>query len=218
MISIEKPGTPEEILHFGTKGMRWGVRNDRTSSGGRAGGRSGGGGALSVAKKIGTKAGDFGFEVAANTNFMTRHIAEQASSRTRKDLPGIKAKHGDYGKLTNRAKHPFSPEAKAYRADVKKAYLKHLEETANEIGNFSGTKRYTVKKDDGTPNTSKYFWHISTEHAKAIKQAATSDETFRVQPIFDDEGYIIDIKIVDDSVAQTMDLGVNFLSHMGIVV
>ena len=26
-VSVEKPGTPEEILeHFGTKGMKWGVR------------------------------------------------------------------------------------------------------------------------------------------------------------------------------------------------
>lgn len=27
MISVEKPGSPEEILeHFGTKGMKWGTR------------------------------------------------------------------------------------------------------------------------------------------------------------------------------------------------
>ena len=30
MISVEKPGSPEEILeHFGKKGMRWGVRSQR---------------------------------------------------------------------------------------------------------------------------------------------------------------------------------------------
>lgn len=29
MISVEKPGSPEEILeHHGTKGMKWGVRNN----------------------------------------------------------------------------------------------------------------------------------------------------------------------------------------------
>lgn len=32
MISVEKPGTPKELVHFGTKGMKWGVRNQRTSS------------------------------------------------------------------------------------------------------------------------------------------------------------------------------------------
>lgn len=26
MISLEKPGTPEEIFHYGVKGMKWGVR------------------------------------------------------------------------------------------------------------------------------------------------------------------------------------------------
>lgn len=26
MISTEKPGTPAELVHFGTKGMKWGVR------------------------------------------------------------------------------------------------------------------------------------------------------------------------------------------------
>lgn len=29
MISTEKPGTPEELLHYGVKGMKWGVRKQR---------------------------------------------------------------------------------------------------------------------------------------------------------------------------------------------
>lgn len=32
--SIEKPGTPEELVHFGIKGMKWGVRKQRDTSGG----------------------------------------------------------------------------------------------------------------------------------------------------------------------------------------
>lgn len=31
-VSIEKPGTPSELVHFGKKGMRWGIRKDRISS------------------------------------------------------------------------------------------------------------------------------------------------------------------------------------------
>lgn len=27
MISVEKPGSPQELVHFGRKGMKWGVRN-----------------------------------------------------------------------------------------------------------------------------------------------------------------------------------------------
>lgn len=30
MISIEKPGTPSELVHLGVKGMHWGVRKERT--------------------------------------------------------------------------------------------------------------------------------------------------------------------------------------------
>lgn len=32
IVPLEKPGTPEELIHFGTKGMKWGVRNERSSS------------------------------------------------------------------------------------------------------------------------------------------------------------------------------------------
>jgi hypothetical protein len=32
VISTEKPGSPEELVHFGTKGMRWGVRKSESST------------------------------------------------------------------------------------------------------------------------------------------------------------------------------------------
>lgn len=32
MISTEKPGSPEELIHFGAKGMRWGVRKEEKTS------------------------------------------------------------------------------------------------------------------------------------------------------------------------------------------
>jgi hypothetical protein len=35
VISTEKPGTPAELVHFGVKGMKWGVRRDREVSPGR---------------------------------------------------------------------------------------------------------------------------------------------------------------------------------------
>lgn len=33
MISTEKPGTPAELVHFGVKGMKWGVRKQEGSTG-----------------------------------------------------------------------------------------------------------------------------------------------------------------------------------------
>lgn len=32
IVPLEKPGTPEELIHFGTKGMKWGVRKERASN------------------------------------------------------------------------------------------------------------------------------------------------------------------------------------------
>lgn len=32
IISVEKPGSPIELVHFGVKGQKWGVRKERTSA------------------------------------------------------------------------------------------------------------------------------------------------------------------------------------------
>ena len=32
IMPLEKPGTPEELVHFGTKGMKWGIRKERAQS------------------------------------------------------------------------------------------------------------------------------------------------------------------------------------------
>lgn len=37
IVPLEKPGTPEELVHFGVKGMKWGVRNKVVGSSGYKG-------------------------------------------------------------------------------------------------------------------------------------------------------------------------------------
>lgn len=213
MIPVEKPGTPGELLHFGTKGMKWGVRKDRTSSSGSAG-KKVGGSLKKVVRGLGVATDNTMFELSKSSSYVTREITDRASEKfVRQDLGRIKKKHGEYGKLSNRMKKPFSPEAKAYRADAKKAYLRRLEQSANSMTNIRGTRRYTLK-ENGNPNTSQYFWKVSTE---PIRHAA-DDGSFIVRPIFDDEGWIIDLERVDDDMQQTMDRGASFLVHMGVKV
>lgn len=199
-------GSEFVLEHFGIKGMRWGQRKADISSGAKFVGRSVG----IAAKTVGKAADTTVFELNKNSDWVREGILDSANEKLNADLPGIKAKHGDYGKLINRVKKPFSPEAKAYRQDVKDTYLKHLEASANEATNIQGSRRYTLK-ENGKPNTSQYFWDVSTEKIQHVDSG-----TRRVQPIFDNEGWIVDLKTIPDSMAQIADFGVEFLSHFGI--
>jgi hypothetical protein len=207
MISVEKPGSPSEILeHVGVKGMKWGVRKATSTS-------SGGGRAKRVGQAVKRHAGERAFALKSQSARTHDKIIDNANERFMRDLPRIKARHGEYSKLSNRVKKPFSKEAKAYRADVKNTYLRHLEKSANEITNESGTLEYTLS-EGGKPNTSAYFWQVRTR--RRAQHADTG--SFKVRPIFDSEGWIVNLEIIKDEIAQTMLMGAAFLIHIGIDV
>jgi hypothetical protein len=198
-------GAEFALEHFGVKGMRWGVRKADVAGAAKTAGKAVGKGADAVA-----------FELHASDDWVHTSILLGARSKLRQDLPAIKEKHSGTGanKRLNRMKNPRSPEARAYRADVKAAYLKRLEERANEHVSVTGSRRYTLK-EHGKPNTKKYYWRVATE-ANPAKHAATAPGEVDVHPVFDEEGWIIDIEPVDDTMAQAVDLGAEFLAHYGV--
>jgi 2'-5' RNA ligase len=199
-------GAEFALEHFGVKGMRWGVRKADVAGAAKTAGKAVGRGADAVA-----------FELHASDDWVHTSILLGARSKLKQDLPAIKEKHSGTGadKRLNRMKNPRSPEARAYRADVKAAYLKRLEERANEHVSVTGSRRYTLK-EHGKPNTKKYYWRVATE-ANPAKHAATAPGEVDVHPVFDEEGWIIDIEPVDDTMAQSADLGSEFiLEHFGV--
>lgn len=207
MISTEKPGTPEELVHYGVKGMKWGVRRKRSASG--SSGSSTKSAVVKGAKKAGRIGGDILFEFGANSSGIREDIAEKAGKAFQSDLPAIKARHRASGgsKLSTRVLKPASSAARAYRNDAKNAYLKRLEEAANANVNLSGTRQYTLS-EQGKPNTSKYYWRVRT---KSIEHAA--EAAFLVHPVFDSDGYIVRVEYVEDSMAQAMAVGEAFIKH-----
>jgi 2'-5' RNA ligase len=202
----------EFLEHYGVKGMRWGHRKTQLGAGARAVGRGIG--------KVATFAGDVDFENQVETGRAREMVITKANPAFRRtDLPAVKARHGDYGKLRNRAKKPFAPEAKAYRKDARETYIKRLETTANSLKNVSGDRQYTIRERGwelpeagGALPKSKHYWDVSS---RKVKHAAADDFT-RLEVVVDDEGYITDLKKVEieESMAQTADLGSEFLAHL----
>ena len=216
----------EYILeHYGVKGMRWGVRKSDVGSAARSVGKaakSAGGKVGKAAAATARFAGDVSFENQAEDGRAREAIVNKSYMPYKKqDLPAVKARHGDYAKLTNRVKKPFSKEAKAYRKDARETYVKRLETTANSMKNVSGDRQYTIRErgfdqpaEGGALPRSKNFWDVTT---RRVKHAVT-DAFTRLEVIMDDEGYITDLKQVEieDEMAQTADLGAEFLAHYGV--
>jgi hypothetical protein len=217
----------EYILeHFGVKGMHWGVRKENVAAVGRAA-KSAGGKVGKAADAVSRFAGDTAFErnlqseTSRNSiNMSINAKARQAFRRT--DLPALKERHGDYGKLRNRATKPFSKEARAYRKDARETYIKRLEDAANSMTNASGTRQYTIRErgwelpaEGGALPKSKHYWDVTTREIKH----ADGDFTWTLEVLEDNDGYITDLSPVDanNSMQQSVELGEEFvLEHYGV--
>lgn len=185
------------LSHHGVKGMKWGVRKAKAAGG-------------AVARGLDNVA----FELARNHESVHHSIIDHAGNALQEhDLPRIKEKHSATGadKLLNRLKNPLSANARAYRSDVKQAYLDRLEKAANEHTNVAGTRQYTLS-EHGEPNTSQYFWGV---HSREVAHA-DGTVSIVVHPAFDDDGFITEIQRNPSTVEQTSIRGQEFLSHHGI--
>jgi 2'-5' RNA ligase len=224
------------LEHYGVKGMHWGERKAAVTSGAKSAGRSVAKGAKAVgvgALAVGTAIADNQFENRVKTQeghaAVQREVAGKAKmALKRTDLPAIKEKpeYQKAKKLPNRLLHPLDPATKAYRKEVKAAYIGRLEDAANSMTNVSGTRQYTVRErgwelpaEGGALPKSKYYYNVTSrqiKHADGDGSVSTWHEV-----LMDEDGFITDIKDVDSepvdpTVAHVMDLGADFLEHYGV--
>ena len=208
------------LAHYGVRGMRWGVRREDIERAAESSNSE-------FAKKIAeanrfTRDVEFesktqktrdqhGFEEDSRAK---NEVVDKAAETWRKqDLSAIKAKpeYQKASKLRNRLLHPRDPATKAYRKEVKEAYIKRLEETANSMTNASGTRQYTIREEGGNLPGSKYTWEVST---REVKHGAIEGHTFTVEVIMDEDGFITDLKKTGDTLAQSMDFGSVLISDL----
>ena len=141
MISVEKPGSPSEILeHHGVKGQKWGVRSARnTRVESRRAGREAGRGAAKTVRKAGgnreaqkTAARTVGGAAAKDRSAQLRGTTanRKASQKFKQNFPTGKARAQEIFRaraaMQMRAvKYHATPKNSPERAAAKKAYLSH---------------------------------------------------------------------------------------------
>lgn len=230
MSDISQAGADFILEHHGVKGMRWGVTKEQVGGAAKAVGSATKTAGSGVGKAIGGTV-RFGLDVQFENKAADGRARNDLINNVRKpfakeDLPAVKARHAESGgaKLKTRVLKPHSSEAKAYRKDARETYIKRLETTANATRNASGTREYTIRErgidlpaQGGKLPKSQHFWDVSARDAKHAA-IADSDDFTRLELITDDDGWITDLKPVpiDDAIAQSMELGAEFLEHFGI--
>lgn len=187
----------EFIEHFGTKGMKWGVRKDKGHEGERA-----------KTKKIAKL--DKKFERTANLGNMIKVHNRAADLTNKNDVDRINNKPEYKGMDFRRD----SPVRQQYYKEHQTAFLNNVQKAVDELGtNASGTRKLHMIE------TADNDWYIEVGDVKHddlddFYEALTST---KVKPTFDARGHITKMEFEEiDEMEQAALLGGAYLAHWGV--
>ena len=219
MSDITTTNVVDDILkHFGKKGMRWGIRRDHSPA--------------AVSRRTAEKKNkqDEKFIKKSRGNTLDPRYTLKAKANYQVNKAAIKAMKPEMKALNKKPeyntreakvqikknKHSYKPDpatypiAAKYHKETSDIYMKNIRAVAPKFMKTSASGRLEQKLIIG-----KEYWQVDVVEVKSAKHSDMTSLSFKVRPIFDDEGYIIDFEHVDDSMMQT-DLFVDdFFEHYG---
>lgn len=208
----------EDILaHHGTLGMKWGHRKGTSSSERSA--KLNEKNALKDAKWFKKTHGAnpaIGRYHGKTTNAVM-HDAIKASKpeiKALKKSPEFSTKEAKKEIRKNKGNYqPTDPIAAKYHKAVSDIYMTHVRAVAPKHMQVSPSGNW---KDEF--REMKNHWEIGITRTDNAAHAAilNPDISFRIRPIFDVDGYIVDFEPVNDSVMQAEDFVEDILSHHGV--
>ena len=183
----------EFLAHFGVKGMKWGVRNDRGHEGERA-----------KTKDIAKADKKYEKSFSGMSGYIKIHnaMAEEMNSR----LGALNDKHPNVSLFD---KPLTDPANKAYLKDYEELVAKSAEKAMENFGtNASGTGRVKVSKVGEGLDT---FWEASWEDIKH----ADGPPNMKIIPTFKN-GRIVSVKVKGLELKQSDEKLGAFLEHYGV--
>ena len=214
------------LEHYGVKGMKWGVRKDRSS--GRSEKKAAKAEAKVVAKddRWEIKRQGVGFGTGWSSR-RTHAVAKKAVKTMKPELKAINKRpefrspkarmdiRKDRGYLKGR-----NPTSIAYKKAVSDLYMKHVKAAAATELQISPSGRWKESLFTGSN-----YWGVEVEPVDKIKHEASADPKldFKVRPIEDEDGYIVDLELVEDGAAQSDvahlldETGGDSLEHYGVL-
>jgi hypothetical protein len=197
-IETGKIAVENVLAHFGKKGMKWGVRQDKGHEGERA-----------KTRKINRL--DRQFEKGANPKYIKSvHVAVKIHNRAA-DLTN---KH-DIDRINNKPEYKDadfrrdSPLRQKYYKEHQDAFLKNVEKAAEELGtNATGTRKYVITE------TRNGGWDIHTDSVRHADTSNSDAPLFTVKVNYNN-GRIVSIELPDE-VAHGEAFAADVLAHVGV--